>query len=393
MTTTRVLAEAIAGASEPLPAFLAGNGISYYGDHGDAVLTEASDTRGHATLTDVTRAWEDAARPAVDAGARVCVLRTAPVMDRRSAPLKQLRLLFKAGLGGRLGSGRQVMPMISLRDWVGAVVHLAEHPTASGPFNLTAPTCPPTPSSPGRSPAPCTARRSCRCRRRRSGPRPGRWLPSCSARSTPGPPRSWSPATRSATATCDAVLAAGLAGARRLTWTEARVYHRAMGLVTDVRVRQPARNDLVGDRFLVAGLGSGFEGTIGVRVLGPGGRVLAEDSAQSAAGGIGIGEFSVRVRLARPPRPGTRLTVQVFGDDPRGGPAPASDLREVEVICFPGSRGYLLYRVTSGDTLTSIVRDVRPFTRTTVAQIVAANPRIDDPDVIRVGQRIRIPLR
>ncbi len=142
VTTTRVLAEAIAGASGPLPAYLAGNGISYYGDHGDAVLTEASDTRGHSTLTDVARAWEDAARPAVDAGARVCVLRTAPVMDRRSAPLKQLRLLFKAGLGGRLGSGRQVMPLISLRDWVGAVVHLAEHPTASGPFNLTTPDLP-----------------------------------------------------------------------------------------------------------------------------------------------------------------------------------------------------------------------------------------------------------
>ncbi len=169
-----------------------------------------------------------------------------------------------------------------------------------------------------------------------------------------------------------------------------------MGLVTDVRLRQPARHDLVGDRFLVAGIGSGFEGTIGIRVLGPGGRVLAEDSAQSAAGGIGIGEFSARVRLARAPRPGTRLTVQVFGDNPGlpdEGPRPGFDTREVEVICFPGSRGYLLYRVTRGDTLTGIVRDVRDLTRTTVAQIVAANPRIEDPDVINVGQRLRIPLK
>ncbi len=165
-----------------------------------------------------------------------------------------------------------------------------------------------------------------------------------------------------------------------------------MGLVTDMRLRQPARNDLVSDRFLVAGLGSGFEGTIGIRVLGPGGRVLAEDSAQSAAGGVGVGEFSARVRLAREPRPGTRLTVQVFGDDPSGG-GPGADLREVEVICFPGTRGYLLHRVVSGDTLTSIVREVRPFTRTTVAQIVAANPQIDDPDVINVGQRLRIPQK
>ncbi|MFA6298587.1 MAG: TIGR01777 family oxidoreductase [Nocardioides sp.] len=133
--TTRVLADAIAAADSP-PAFLAGNGISYYGDHGSQVLTEDSDSRGHALLTEVTREWQSAADPAVDAGARVCILRTSPVMDRRSAPLKQLRTLFKTGLGARLGDGRQHMAMISLRDWVGAVAHLAEHPSAAGAFNL-----------------------------------------------------------------------------------------------------------------------------------------------------------------------------------------------------------------------------------------------------------------
>lgn len=141
VTTTRLLAETIAGAEQPA-VYLAGNGISYYGDHGDAVLTEAGDTRGHALLTHVARVWQDAAEPAVDAGSRVCVLRTSPVMDRRAAPLKQLRLQFKAGLGGRLGSGRQHMAMISLRDWVGAVVHLAEHDDVSGPVNLCLPQAP-----------------------------------------------------------------------------------------------------------------------------------------------------------------------------------------------------------------------------------------------------------
>ncbi|WP_028651847.1 TIGR01777 family oxidoreductase [Nocardioides halotolerans] len=138
VTTTRVLAEAIA-ASDRRPAFLAGNGISFYGDHrdqGDPVLDEHADSRGDALLTSVAREWQAAAAPAADAGARVCVLRTAPVMDRRSEPLKQLRLLFRAGLGARLGDGRQRMPMISLRDWVGAAVHLAEHESASGAFNL-----------------------------------------------------------------------------------------------------------------------------------------------------------------------------------------------------------------------------------------------------------------
>jgi uncharacterized protein (TIGR01777 family) len=143
VSSTRVLAEAIA-SSDRKPAFLAQNGISYYGDHGDAVLTEASDSRGHALLTEVIREWQAAAEPARESAARLCILRTAPVMDRASPPLRQLRLLFKAGLGARLGSGDQHMAMVSLRDWLGAVAHLAEHATAAGAFNIC---CPETPTN------------------------------------------------------------------------------------------------------------------------------------------------------------------------------------------------------------------------------------------------------
>jgi uncharacterized protein len=135
VTTTRVLAEAIARSSRK-PTFLAGNGISYYGDSGDAVLTESSGSRGDALLTRVTREWQRAADPAVEAGARVCVLRTAPVMDRRSAPLSSLLPLFRWGLGARLANGRQHMAMISLRDWVGAVSFLATNASLQGPVNL-----------------------------------------------------------------------------------------------------------------------------------------------------------------------------------------------------------------------------------------------------------------
>jgi uncharacterized protein (TIGR01777 family) len=143
VTTTRVLADAIA-ASSRRPAFLAGNGISFYGDHGDEPLPETAESSGDAFLTGVTIAWQAATQPAVDAGARVCVLRTAPVMDRASAPLRQQLLQFKAGLGGRLGSGRQFQPMISRRDWVAAVTFLAEHDDVSGPVNLC---CPQTPTN------------------------------------------------------------------------------------------------------------------------------------------------------------------------------------------------------------------------------------------------------
>lgn len=135
VTTTRVLAEAIAASSHK-PAFLAGNAIAIYGDHGEEIVTEATDSRGDSFLTEVTREWRAAALPAQEAGARVCYLHTVPVMDRRSAPLKQLRLLFSTGLGGRIGSGSQYMPMISLRDWVGAATFVAEHDELDGPVNL-----------------------------------------------------------------------------------------------------------------------------------------------------------------------------------------------------------------------------------------------------------------
>ncbi len=168
-----------------------------------------------------------------------------------------------------------------------------------------------------------------------------------------------------------------------------------MGIITNVRVRQPAKRDLVGKKFLVAGIGNGFEGTIGIRVLDAEGQVLAEESAQSSGGMIGVGEFSTRVKVANPPADGTRLTVQVFGSNPGlpdEGPTPGFNTQEVKVIMFADLRGFLLYRVESGDTLSSIVRQVKDMTQATVAQIVAANPKVTDPDVIRVGQRLRIPI-
>ncbi|HET6151554.1 MAG TPA: TIGR01777 family oxidoreductase [Marmoricola sp.] len=141
VTTTRVLAEAIA-ASGRRPAFLAGNGISYYGDHGAAELDETASSLGDAFLTEVTKQWQAVTTAASDAGARVCILRTAPVLDRRSAPLKQQLLQFKAGLGGRLGSGTQYFPIISAEDWVAAVTFLGEHDDVRGPVNLCCPRVP-----------------------------------------------------------------------------------------------------------------------------------------------------------------------------------------------------------------------------------------------------------
>jgi uncharacterized protein (TIGR01777 family) len=144
ITTTRTLAHAVAAAEHP-PAFLAGNAVAYYGDHaaeGDAVVTEQSASLGNSMMTVLTRDWQAAAEPAAAAGARLVILRTAPVMDRHAPPLKQMRLAWKAGLGARLGDGSQYFPIVSLRDWLAAVTFLAEHESAAGPFNVCAPRTP-----------------------------------------------------------------------------------------------------------------------------------------------------------------------------------------------------------------------------------------------------------
>ena len=142
VVTTSVLADAVA-ASPSQPAFIAQNASAWYGDHGTEVLTEESDTRGDAFMTQVAREWQAATEPASRADARVCLLRTVPVMHPDSLTFKVLRPAFRLGLGARLGDGRHYFPVISLRDWLAATTSLVESDTAAGPFNLCAPE-PPT---------------------------------------------------------------------------------------------------------------------------------------------------------------------------------------------------------------------------------------------------------
>lgn len=136
--TTGTLATAIA-RSERKPALLAQNGIAGYGDRADQVLTEDSPTDADTFMGRVTRDWEAATAPAQEAGARVVVMRSAVVLDRRGGALKPLLLVFKSGLGGPLGQGRQYFSTISLNDWLRAATRLAADDDARGAYNLSAP--------------------------------------------------------------------------------------------------------------------------------------------------------------------------------------------------------------------------------------------------------------
>ncbi len=135
--STRALAVALTRLRQPPKALLVASATGIYGDRGDAILDESAET-GKGFLAGLCREWEAAAQPAVEAGIRVVHLRFGVVLGPGGALAKMLPL-FRLGLGGRLGSGRQWMSWISLADAVAAVLFVLDTPGLAGPVNLTAP--------------------------------------------------------------------------------------------------------------------------------------------------------------------------------------------------------------------------------------------------------------
>jgi uncharacterized protein (TIGR01777 family) len=136
---TRRLAELVASTGDRPALLISASAIGYYGyDRRDEILAEDSD-RGDGFLADVVADWEGATAPAEQAGARVVRVRTGIVQSPRGGTLRLMRPLFTAGLGGRLGDGRQWLSWIGIDDLVD-VYHRALWDTAlSGPVNAVAP--------------------------------------------------------------------------------------------------------------------------------------------------------------------------------------------------------------------------------------------------------------
>lgn len=135
--STTVLCDALAGLDAKPKVLLSASGIDYYGDTGDAVITEESPA-GDGFLTDVCLRWEGATASAQAAGIRTVLLRTGIVQSAEGGALKKSLPPFKLGLGGRFGRGDQWWAWISIDDHVRAMLHLIDRDVA-GPANLTAP--------------------------------------------------------------------------------------------------------------------------------------------------------------------------------------------------------------------------------------------------------------
>ena len=136
--STKLLSQALADRFNCPDVLINASAIGYYGDTKDSAVTEASPS-GDNFLTEIVSQWEDATQAAQDAGIRTVLIRSGVVISPNGGALKKMLLPFKLGLGGKVGSGQQMMSWISLRDELRAIHFLLNQTSINGPVNLTAP--------------------------------------------------------------------------------------------------------------------------------------------------------------------------------------------------------------------------------------------------------------
>jgi hypothetical protein len=138
VNSTRILADAVVSLSHQPEVFVSGSAIGIYGNRGDEILTESS-SEGSGFLADVCHAWEAAASAVPEAGIRTAFARTGIVLSAEGGALAKQLPLFRLGVGGRLGSGKQWTSWISIDDEVAGILAILDQTSLAGPINLTAP--------------------------------------------------------------------------------------------------------------------------------------------------------------------------------------------------------------------------------------------------------------
>lgn len=138
VTLTERVVESISMCQDGPRILINASGTGAYGSRADEMLNESS-SRGGGFLADVCADWEAAAEKAKTFGVRVVLLRTGMVLGKGGGAWPILRRIFGAGIGGRLGSGKQWMSWIHLDDEIGLILHALENSQIAGPLNLVSP--------------------------------------------------------------------------------------------------------------------------------------------------------------------------------------------------------------------------------------------------------------
>ena len=135
---TQLLASALAGLQNPPSVFVSTSAIGYYGDRGAEELTTTA-SPADDFLAQVCVDWERAADPARERGIRVVHPRIGVVLSSQGGALPKMLFPFRMCLGGVVGSGKQYWSWIGLDDVVGAIIHMMENDSLSGPVNCVSP--------------------------------------------------------------------------------------------------------------------------------------------------------------------------------------------------------------------------------------------------------------
>lgn len=123
--------------NHPPRVFIQASAVGFYGDHGDQTVDENC-PHGNDFLAHVCNDWERAAQ-LMQAKTRLVFTRFGMVLDNHGGALGKILPIFKLGIGGKMGSGRQYMSWISLADAVRAIDHILQNNELSGPINIVAP--------------------------------------------------------------------------------------------------------------------------------------------------------------------------------------------------------------------------------------------------------------
>lgn len=136
---TRLLSETLARLERPPRVLLSASAVGYYGNRRPLDVVDEGSTPGTGFLAETVRAWEGATEPARSAGVRVVTMRFGVVLSPMGGMLRAVLPLFRVGLGGRLGSGRQIMSWIAGSEVPLIVQHLLEQEKLAGPVNVVSP--------------------------------------------------------------------------------------------------------------------------------------------------------------------------------------------------------------------------------------------------------------
>ena len=136
---TRLLCQTLTKLKHKARVLLSASAVGYYGNHAPEKICDESSVVGSGFLSEVCRQWEEETRYAREAGIHVVNLRFGVVLGKSGGALAQMLPIFKLGLGGVLGSGRQMMSWIALPEIPLIVDHLIKTESFAGPVNIVSP--------------------------------------------------------------------------------------------------------------------------------------------------------------------------------------------------------------------------------------------------------------